>query len=368
MKAKTLITISFFVCGSISFAMSFSLAKLSLANATKYDKEIEAFDSISSGVFGGRFIPSDFFYFQGQIAFEIADSVNFFHVLPAYQKPAEFFFNGASLQIPTFFKPTISVAAFTGSFENLSSGSLLQTQLKTPITEPEFIGMPQKHQEIFSNEIQGLGLMVNYSIPQKPIACSLDAYWNALFDDQLAISEDFRIAFSSELLNLVFFSGLKHEVNKGKTFLRSGLTSVISPSDDYQMYSLFGVRDLNIKEDTVKDSLFLLFESRFSLRKTYLSFAFFSSPLSAQEQMTGFNSTVRFGKLEPKKLSGGLSFFTYIDTVHPSPFTPLTITMSPFLNYSIGDAQFDIVSIIKPLAFQNISEIIEVQLKYKAVF
>ncbi|TAH54784.1 MAG: hypothetical protein EWM51_05360 [Treponema sp.] len=350
-------------------AQSFSTANFALNSNTRFDTDADKVVSTAAGSFAGRFVPIHEIRIQAAVTLDLPDTISFFHALPALRSTGELIFDGASISSPFILGSDFSLSAFTGLYDDPSSGSLLSELLKAALDPPEFHGMPAGHYFSAETEIRGTGIALTMVPGTSGFAIGSYACWNSQTGEESAVRGDLRVGYAGPLFTLNSFAGINWLHNRERYSMRGGLSILLSHGDVYALYTSAGILDLTPGTGNPEKNLYFVFEPRMSWYSSNLTLSFFSSPvLATGRNYLGANALFSVGKLDRDKMRAGISILGSFDSQKPGEITPFSFSASPFYSLMFGDMLFDITAVVKPLQFRHPASAIELQLGMKAVY
>ena len=219
-------------------AQAVSLADLQMYSVGYIDKDIDHPLFISAGNLAGRFVPANWIRFQAGVSFLSMDSLYFLHPAPEKNTPASLKFNGVSVEAPEILGNPVNFTAFTGTFDDPASGSLLRSLLKYELSAPEFYGMPAGQTFATDTWINGTGIAVTGVPANKNMVLGFYGYWNTLTGSNTELTADLRFGKTGELLSFNAFGGCSLQVAE-KDFLLERRTFICIHLT-FRKYGLYG--------------------------------------------------------------------------------------------------------------------------------
>jgi hypothetical protein len=364
---KVFLGLTIFFLSAALNAQAISLADLQMYSIGYVNKGINHPIFITAGNLGGRFVPANWIRFKGDVSFLSLDSLYFLHPAPEINTPASLKFNGVSVESPEILGNPINIAAFTGTFDDPASGSLLRSLLKYDLPAPEFYGMPAGKLFTTDTWINGTGIAVTGVPANKDMVLGFYGYWNTLTGDDTSFTADFRFGKAGELISFNAFGGCSLQVTQKDFSWRGGLSSVFTSPAGNMIYTEAGLRITEFTNTHIDRNLYFLFEPRIVWDNADLAFSFFSTPSGTESTFFGANVLAGFGNLRKSGMRGGISVLGCMDPEKPTTLTPLAFSVSPFYSIMLSDLLFNITIMIKPLHLSEPENMGELQLSLKAV-
>jgi len=364
---KVFLSLTISILSATLNAQAISLADFQVYSIGYIDKDINHPIFITAGNLAARFVPVNSIRFRGDVSFLSLDSLYFLHPAPELNTPAILQFNGVSVESPNILGNPINLAAFTGTFDDPASGSLLRALLKYDLSAPEFYGMPAGKSFTTDTWINGTGIAVTGVPANKNMVLGFYGYWNTLTGKDTSFTTDLRFGKTGELLSFNAFGGCSLQVAKKDFSWRGGLSSVFTSPSGNIIYTEVGVRITEFNNTHIDRNVYFLFEPRIVWDKADLAISFFSTPSGMDSTFFGANLLAGFGSLRRSGMRGGISLLGCMDPERPTTLTPFTFSVSPFYSIMLSDLLFNITVMIKPLQLSEPENMGELQLSLKAV-
>lgn len=324
----------------------------------------------SAGSFSGRFVPADWIRLTAGISLYTDDTAYFLHPSPEKNKSGTVTFDGASVMAPRFLGGDLNFTAFTGTYDDAASGSLLRELLKVELASPEFLEMPAGSTFDPETWIEGTGLAMTTVPYNGNSVLGMYLYWNSMTGTDSQITGDIRLGMSGDLFRFNVFSGFSTETNQFGIYYRGGFSSVLVSPEGNELYAEAGLRTTEPGFSQLSRNLYFLFEPRLVWDHADLAFTFFSAPLTSDgvdSTFLGANILAGFGNLKRAGIRGGFSILGSIDPAQPSTLTPFSFSVSPFCTFKIRDLLLNMTLVINPLLLDDLETMGEIKVSLKAV-
>lgn len=355
-------------------AQSFSLAecKFGMTGTMPDGASLPAF--ATTGSIAGRFVPFNWLRLTARGSIDIADMLTFLNTFPGQDTKGAIDFDGASVEFPTFMGLPLSLTAFTGYLDDISSDTLLRTQLKTPIATPEFLDLPIA--SAFSNEaeIYGNGCALAIVPGNNPFVVGMYVY--AIQNDarETVASMETRFASYGEVYKANIYGGLSGNFQTSELFVRGGFTALFTTDSGNELFMQAGIIPFNPTSGSKPEkNLYLVFEPRLHFGFLDIALSFFGSPLlsdsgTIEGNYLGGNALVGFGSVDKDGMRGGISLMGTIDPERPGVLTPFTFIVTPFYTIKVSDYLLEISAALNPLGMNSLSSAGELRIGMKAVY
>jgi hypothetical protein len=353
---------------SLAFSDAFSLTDFQVITLATLPETDESPRIPTLGTLSGRFTPISFLRAEAGISLYTDDALRFLHPAPELNRPGTVAFNGASLKTSEIQDTGVCLAAFTGSFDDPSSGTLLRQTLKFDLTKPEFYDMPLGRSIAPQTSITGTGIGATLRRETGHDAFGGYCYWNTLMDDEAKMEGDVRVGTVGDYLALNAFGGLSLAFSRLKGTWRGAITSLFTAPSGNELYAELGARESEFSAADTRGNLYFVFEPRVYFESFDLSALFFSAPIESDENYLGGNLLFGIGNVSRNRFRGGIGVFGSFDPKKPQAVTPFSFSISPFCCMMVSDLLFNVTVVINPLTLDEPETMGELQLSVKAVF
>ena len=340
-------------------AQSFSLAeyKFGMTGTMPDGASLPVF--ATTGTIAGRFIPFNWLRLTARGSIDIGNMLTFLNTFPGQDTMGSIDFEGASAEIPSFVGTPISLTVFTGYLDDLSSDILLRTQLKTPISAPEFFNLPIS--SAFSNEarINGNGCALAVVPGNSPVAIGLYVYANQNDIQETVVSMEPRVASCGEFFRANVYGGASANFHTSAFSIRGGFTALFTTDSGNELYMQAGIIPFDPSGSAKPEkNLYLVFEPRLHFGFLDVALSFFASPLLSnagiiEGNYLGGNVLAGIGNIEIDRMRGGISLMGTIDPERPGVLTPFTFVITPFYTIMIADYLLEMSAALNPLGMKQ---------------
>jgi hypothetical protein len=355
-------------------AQSFSLAENKFGMTGTMPEGASLPVLATTGTIAGRFVPFNWLRLTARTSVDIPDMLAFLNTFPGQDIRGSIDFEGASAEIPSFVGTPISLTVFTGYLDDLSSDTLLRTQLKTPIATPEFLDLPIS--SAFSNEarIYGNGCALAVVPGTSSVAIGLYVYANQNDAQETVVSMEPRVASCGEFYRINAYGGASANFHNSTFSVRGGFTALFTTDSGNEIYMQAGIIPFDPSGGVKPEkNLYLMFEPQLHFGIFDIALSFFASPLLSdagiiEGNYLGGDVLAGIGNIETGRMRGGISLMGTIDPAQPSMLTPFTFVVTPFYTIKVSDYLLEISAALNPLGMSSLSSAGELRISMKAVY
>lgn len=355
-------------------AQSFSLAecKVGMTGMMSDGSSLPVF--ATEGTIAGRFVPVNWLRLTARTSVDIADMLAFLNTFPGQDIKGTIDFEGASAEFPKLVGTPLSLTVFTGYLDDLSSDTLLRTQMKTPIATPEFLDLPIS--STFSNEanVNGNGCAFALVPGNSPVALGLYVYVNQNEAQEAIVSTEPRVAAYGEFYRVNAYGGLTANLHTSALVVRGGFTALFSTDSGNELYMQAGIIPYDPSGSVkLEKDLYLVFEPRLHFGFLDVALSFFESPLLSDTgdikgNYLGGNVLAGIGNTDTDRMRGGISLMGTIDPENPGILTPFTFIVTPFYTIKVSDYLLEMSAALNPLGMNSLSSAGKIRISMKAVY
>jgi hypothetical protein len=320
-------------------------------------------------------LPVNWVRFRAQAGFLISDFAQFAQPDRTRDQSGEIDLEGLAFELPSVFGSKQSISLYSGYYDDLSSDSMLRSELKLTLDTPEFRSLPAGNIFLNDADAEGIGCAVLSHPFSTGLALGAYAWTNGVSNDLTEFSAAPRVVMHADFLKANAFAGIKMNIKNTSVKFRGGFSALLSAPSGQELYMQAGINQFSANEgEAIGKKVYVLFEPRLHFEWTDLSIAFFSSPVTSTTNSLltgdylGANALLAVGSIAKQGMRGGISVLGMIDPEDPGTVTPFTFSITPFYTFRVSENIIAVSVMMNPLVLQSPGAAVEAQISLKAAY